>query len=78
MQYQQVYQFLMPKLENELPEYLSYHNAEHTKSVIAAAPTYQLRPVPDKTNLISDASFSAVMRAPSRFAQANRARRSGR
>jgi HD superfamily phosphodiesterase len=37
MQYQQVYQFLMPKLESELPEYLSYHNAAHTKSVIAAA-----------------------------------------
>ncbi len=37
MQYQQVYQFLMPKLENELPEYLSYHNAAHTQSVIAAA-----------------------------------------
>lgn len=37
MQYQQVYQFLMPKLETELPDYLSYHNAGHTKSVIAAA-----------------------------------------
>lgn len=36
MQYQQVYNFLMPKLEKELPAYLYYHNAEHTKSVIAA------------------------------------------
>jgi len=27
----------MPKLEKELPEYLSYHNADHTKNVIAAA-----------------------------------------
>ncbi len=36
MQYQQVYDFLMPKLEKELPAYLYYHNAEHTKSVIAA------------------------------------------
>lgn len=37
MQYQQVYDFLMPKLENELPAYYYYHNAGHTKSVIAAA-----------------------------------------
>jgi len=37
MQYQQVYNVLMPKLEKELPEYLSYHNADHTKNVIAAA-----------------------------------------
>lgn len=37
MQYQQVYDFLMPKLEKELPDYLHYHNAGHTKSVIAAA-----------------------------------------
>ena len=27
----------MPKLENELPSWLSYHTADHTKSVIAAA-----------------------------------------
>ncbi len=37
MQYQQVYEFLMPKLEKELPAYLTYHNAAHTKSVITAA-----------------------------------------
>lgn len=37
MQYQQVYDFLMPKLERELPAYLTYHNAAHTRSVIAAA-----------------------------------------
>lgn len=37
MQYQQVYDFLMPKLENELSAQLEYHNAAHTKSVIAAA-----------------------------------------
>lgn len=37
MNYQQVYDFLMPKLENELPPYYYYHNADHTKSVIAAA-----------------------------------------
>jgi uncharacterized membrane-anchored protein YitT (DUF2179 family) len=37
MQYQQVYDFLMPKLENELPVHLTYHNAAHTQSVIAAA-----------------------------------------
>lgn len=37
MQYQQVYDFLMPKLEKDLPAYYTYHNAEHTKSVVAAA-----------------------------------------
>lgn len=37
MNYQRVYDFLMPKLENELPAYYYYHNADHTKSVIAAA-----------------------------------------
>ncbi len=37
MQYQKVYDFLMPRLENELPAYLTYHNAAHTKNVIAAA-----------------------------------------
>jgi uncharacterized membrane-anchored protein YitT (DUF2179 family)/HD superfamily phosphodiesterase len=37
MQYQQVYDFLMPKLENDLPAYYTYHNAAHTKSVIIAA-----------------------------------------
>jgi uncharacterized membrane-anchored protein YitT (DUF2179 family)/predicted metal-dependent HD superfamily phosphohydrolase len=37
MQYEKVYSFLINKLEKELPAYLYYHNAEHTKSVIAAA-----------------------------------------
>lgn len=37
MNYQLVYDFLMPKLERELPAYYYYHNAEHTKNVIAAA-----------------------------------------
>lgn len=37
MQYELLYNFLMPKLENELPAYLTYHNAAHTKNVIAAA-----------------------------------------
>lgn len=37
MQYQQVYDFLMAKLEKELPAYYYYHNADHTKNVIAAA-----------------------------------------
>jgi uncharacterized membrane-anchored protein YitT (DUF2179 family)/predicted metal-dependent HD superfamily phosphohydrolase len=36
MQYEKVYSFLINKLEKELPAYLSYHNAEHTKNVIAA------------------------------------------
>jgi uncharacterized membrane-anchored protein YitT (DUF2179 family)/predicted metal-dependent HD superfamily phosphohydrolase len=34
MQYQQVYDFLMPRLENELPAWLTYHNAGHTRYVI--------------------------------------------
>ncbi len=37
MQYEQVYSFLINKLEKELPVYLCYHNAGHTRSVIAAA-----------------------------------------
>jgi uncharacterized membrane-anchored protein YitT (DUF2179 family)/predicted metal-dependent HD superfamily phosphohydrolase len=37
MQYQQVYDFLIPKLEKELSPHLTYHNAAHTKAVIAAA-----------------------------------------
>ncbi len=36
MQYQQVYDVLMPKLEKELEPELFYHNADHTKTVIAA------------------------------------------
>lgn len=36
MQYEQVYSFLITKLERELPAHLSYHNAAHTRSVIAA------------------------------------------
>ena len=37
MQYENVYSFLMPRLEKELPAWLSYHHANHTKNVIAAA-----------------------------------------
>ncbi len=37
MQYEQAYLFLIEKLEKELPAWLTYHNAAHTKSVIAAA-----------------------------------------
>jgi uncharacterized membrane-anchored protein YitT (DUF2179 family)/predicted metal-dependent HD superfamily phosphohydrolase len=37
MQYEKVYFFLINKLENELPVWLTYHNAGHTKSVIAGA-----------------------------------------
>ncbi|MDZ4795925.1 MAG: YitT family protein [Bacteroidota bacterium] len=37
MQYEQAYSFLIYKLERELPSWLTYHNAEHTKNVIAAA-----------------------------------------
>ena len=37
MQYEQVYEFIVNKLETELPGYLSYHNINHTKGVIIAA-----------------------------------------
>ncbi|MEO6452482.1 MAG: YitT family protein [Ginsengibacter sp.] len=36
MKYEQVYKFLMPKLESELPAYLTYHNSQHTKDVLEA------------------------------------------
>lgn len=37
MQYQEIYDFLINKLEKELPSYLVYHNVQHTKNVLAAA-----------------------------------------
>lgn len=39
MQYEQVYPFLMDKLANELPSYITYHTAGHTKKVIEAVET---------------------------------------
>jgi uncharacterized membrane-anchored protein YitT (DUF2179 family)/predicted metal-dependent HD superfamily phosphohydrolase len=35
MQFDEAYAFLMEKLEKELPLFLHYHNAEHTKNVLA-------------------------------------------
>lgn len=37
MQFEQIYSFLIHKLETGLPNYITYHNAQHTKNVIAAA-----------------------------------------
>ncbi|HEY5391160.1 MAG TPA: YitT family protein [Hanamia sp.] len=37
MQFEGMYSFLIEKLEKELPAFLYYHNAEHTKDVLAAA-----------------------------------------
>jgi uncharacterized membrane-anchored protein YitT (DUF2179 family)/predicted metal-dependent HD superfamily phosphohydrolase len=37
MQFEKAYSFLIEKLEKELPSYLHYHNAAHTKDVLAAA-----------------------------------------
>ena len=37
MQYDEVYKFIVNKLETGLPNYITYHNAPHTISVIAAA-----------------------------------------
>ncbi|MGN6196037.1 MAG: YitT family protein [Ginsengibacter sp.] len=36
MQFENAYSFLMGKLESELPPYLHYHNAQHTKDVLDA------------------------------------------
>ncbi len=35
MQFDKAYSFLIHKLESELPEYLTYHNVDHTKDVVA-------------------------------------------
>jgi uncharacterized membrane-anchored protein YitT (DUF2179 family)/predicted metal-dependent HD superfamily phosphohydrolase len=37
MQFEQAYSFIIEKLENDLPAYVRYHNAQHTKDVMAAA-----------------------------------------
>lgn len=37
MQYEKLYLFLIQKMESGLPTYLTYHNTDHTKSVIVAA-----------------------------------------
>ena len=37
MQYEKVYSFLINELETGLPSYITYHDAQHTKNVIAAA-----------------------------------------
>ena len=36
MQFENVYSFLFKKLDEELPDYLYYHNASHTQRVIDA------------------------------------------
>lgn len=37
MQYQEVYYFIIDKLQKELPSYLTYHSVQHTKDVVNAA-----------------------------------------
>ena len=37
MQYDRAYSFLMTKLEEELPSWLTYHTADHTRSVISSS-----------------------------------------
>src|SRR6185503_3117776 len=37
MLYEKAYAFLMPRLEKELPAWLVYHNAAHTREVIEGA-----------------------------------------
>lgn len=36
LQYEKAYSYLIPRLEQELPEHLTYHNALHTKLVVEA------------------------------------------
>jgi uncharacterized membrane-anchored protein YitT (DUF2179 family)/predicted metal-dependent HD superfamily phosphohydrolase len=36
MKYEQAYRYLMPKLEQELPAHLTYHNFQHTEDVLQA------------------------------------------
>src|SRR5207237_4671668 len=36
MNYEEAYRFLIPKLEQELPPYLTYYNAQQTKDVVQA------------------------------------------
>ena len=36
MQFEKAYSFLIEKLEKELPPYLTYHSAGHTKDVLKA------------------------------------------
>jgi uncharacterized membrane-anchored protein YitT (DUF2179 family)/predicted metal-dependent HD superfamily phosphohydrolase len=36
MQYQEVYSFIIEKLEKDLPSYLTYHSVQHTKDVLEA------------------------------------------
>ena len=37
MRYEKVYQFIIPKLDQELPAYLTYHNSLHTKDAFRSA-----------------------------------------
>ncbi len=37
MQYENAYNFLLPKLEHELPSWVTYHSASHTRSVLNSA-----------------------------------------
>ena len=37
MQFERAYSFLMARLEKELPPFLHYHNAQHTKDVLSGA-----------------------------------------
>lgn len=36
MQFEKAYSFLLDKLEEKLPKWLTYHNLQHTKDVVAA------------------------------------------
>jgi uncharacterized membrane-anchored protein YitT (DUF2179 family)/predicted metal-dependent HD superfamily phosphohydrolase len=36
MKFQQVYEFIIPKLEHELPAHVTFHNSEHINSVISS------------------------------------------
>jgi predicted metal-dependent HD superfamily phosphohydrolase len=60
MKYEEVYIFLIEKLENDLSVHLHYHNAEHTKKVIKATETLiktEAINIEDETLLLTAALF---------------------
>src|SRR6185437_5953105 len=52
MEFDKAYSFLIEKLEKELPSYLHYHNAAHTKDVVAASERLALSENVSEDNLI--------------------------
>lgn len=61
MEYEKAYAFVMNKLEDGIPDYLTYHNADHTKKVFNAwvstvnvASRMESNGIPGKINISED------------------------